>query len=27
VFINVMMTDEEDWSVGMGKMTLIEKLQ
>ena len=27
VFINVMMTDEEDWSLGIGKMTLIEKLE
>ena len=27
VFINVVMTDEEDWSVGMGKMTLIERLK
>jgi 4-oxalocrotonate tautomerase len=27
VFINVMMVDEEDWSVGVGKMTLIEKLK
>lgn len=27
VFINVMMTDEEDWSVGLGKTTLIEKLK
>jgi phenylpyruvate tautomerase PptA (4-oxalocrotonate tautomerase family) len=27
VFINVMMTDEEDWSVGCGKTTLIERLK
>jgi len=27
VFINVVMVDEEDWSVGVGKMTLIEKLK
>ena len=27
VFINVMMTDEEDWSVGVGKTTLIERLK
>ena len=27
VFINVMMTDEVDWSLGMGKMTLIERLE
>jgi len=27
VFINVMMTDEEDWSLGIGKMTLIERLE
>lgn len=27
VFINVVMVDEEDWSVGVGKMTLIERLK
>ena len=27
VFINVMMTDEEDWSLGMGKTTLIDRLE
>ena len=27
VFINVMMTDEEDWSVGVGKTTLIDRLK
>ncbi len=27
VFINVTMTDEEDWSLGIGKMTLIERLK
>jgi phenylpyruvate tautomerase PptA (4-oxalocrotonate tautomerase family) len=27
VFVNVMMTDEEDWSVGVGKTTLIDRLK
>jgi 4-oxalocrotonate tautomerase len=27
VFVNILMVDEEDWCLGLGKMTLIEKLR
>lgn len=27
VFVNIIMVDEEDWCLGLGKMTLIEKLR
>lgn len=26
VFVNILMVDEEDWCLGLGKMTLIERL-
>lgn len=27
VFVNIIMVDEEDWCLGLGKMTLIERLR